>query len=126
MIGIETSILKELVERNKLFNTNISKRDLWRYVNKKINRSIHYYHVFSIISILFEEMVNELIKNKEIKIFNFGTFTLKKTNPKKYYDVRYQKVMQAPSYQLLKFNISKKIRNKICNNLDIARTFGDD
>lgn len=111
---------------NKLFNDNVSKRSFWKYVNKKIKRSIHYYHVFSVISILFEEIVKDLQDEKEIKIFNFGTIILKKTKPKKYYDVRFQKIMQAGAHKLMKFKLDKKIRNKLCNYLDIDATFKDD
>lgn len=57
----------------------ISKRDLWRYVNRKIKRLIHHYHVFSVISLLFDEMVQDLRDGKEIKIANLGILVLKKT-----------------------------------------------
>lgn len=78
------------------------------------------------ISILFEEMLKDLLAEKEIKIFNFGTLVLKKTKSKKYYDVRFQKIMTAPAGKLMKFTIAKKIRNKLCNNLDIDKTFNKD
>lgn len=111
---------------NKPFSDNVSKRSLWKYVNKKIKRSIHYYHVFSIISILFEEILKDLQEEKELKVFNFGTLVLKKTNPKKYHNVRYQKVMQAEAHKLMKFSLAKKIRNKLCKYLDLDATFKGD
>lgn len=109
-----------------MFDNNVSKKSLWKYVNKKIKRTIHYYHVFSVISILFEEIVKDLQEEKDVKIWNFGTLTLRKTNPKKYHDVRYKKVMQAEAHKLMKFSLAKKIRNKLCNNLDLDATFKDD
>lgn len=65
-----------------MFTENISKRCLWRLINKKIKRLIHNYHVFSIISILFEEIIKDLIDGKSIKIHNFGILELVKTKPK--------------------------------------------
>lgn len=114
------------METENKFNDSISKKSLWKYVNKKIKKTIHYYHVFSIISILFEEIIKDLREEKELKVFNFGTLILQKTKPKKYHDVRYQKVMQAPAHKLMKFSLAKKIRNKLCNYLDIDTTFKGD
>jgi hypothetical protein len=45
---------------------SISKRNLWHYVNVKIKRIIHHYHVLSVISILFDEMCSDLIKGINI------------------------------------------------------------
>lgn len=100
-------------------SVSISKRDLWRYVNHKIKRLIHHYHVFSIISILFEEMIKELKAGKEIKIKNFGRLTLKEMPPRKYHDVRFQKVMKSPGYKIMRLFLSKPIRKKLCESLDL-------
>lgn len=105
---------------------SISKRNLWRYVNKKIKRSIHHYHVFSIISILFEEMLVDLKNGKKIKIFNFGTLTLQNAKPRKYYDFRFQKVMQSKGNRVLRFVLANSISKKIRACLDIDKTRKDD
>lgn len=105
--------------------TSISKRSLWRYVNIKINRTVHYSHVLSVIAILFEELASDLDKGAEIKIFNFGTLFLKKTKPRRYHNVRYMCVMQSGSNKILRFIPSTKFRNKICNLIDLDKTFGD-
>jgi len=108
------------------FGQSIDKRKLWRYVNKKINRSIHYYHVLSVISILFDEMIKDLRSEKNIKIYNFGTLLPKTMNPRKYFNVRYQKVMESSGNRILRFILSPKIRKKIINNLDLDKTLKDD
>jgi nucleoid DNA-binding protein len=106
--------------------TSISKKVLWQYVNLKIRRSIHHAHVFSVITILFDEMIKDLISGKEIKIINFGTLVLKQMKPRKYHDVRYMCVMQSDGYKILRFSLTPKIRKKICDFLDIDKTFGND
>jgi nucleoid DNA-binding protein len=99
---------------------NVSKRDLWHYVNRKIKRMIHHYHVFSIISILFDEMLRDLKDGKEIKIANLGTFVLKDTPPRKYHNVRLRCMMDAPGYRIIRLFLARPIRKKLCNfiNLD--------
>lgn len=103
--------------------TSISKKVLWQYVNLKINRSIHHAHVYSVISILFDEMVRDLVNGKEIKIGNFGTLILKQMKPRKYHNVRHKQVMQSRGSKILRFSFALKIRKKICDFLDIDKTF---
>lgn len=103
-------------------NKEISKKIFWRFVNKKINRAIHHYHVFAVISLLFEEIVKDLLSNKKIKIFNFCTISLEKNNPKKYFDVRFQKIMISKGSNLIKIELSKKLKKKLVNSLDVDAT----
>ena len=64
---------------------HVDKKRLWTYVNIKINRVIHHYHVFSILNILVEELLEALMARKEIKIFNFGDLNLKKKERERFY-----------------------------------------
>jgi len=98
-----------------------SKRDLWHFVNRKIKRLIHHYHVFSVISILFEEMVRDLKAGKEIKIVNLGTLMLKDTPPRKYHDVRFNQVMESPGHRVMRLFLAKPIRKKLCDSLDLDK-----
>jgi nucleoid DNA-binding protein len=104
---------------------NISKRDLWHYVNRKIKRLIHHYHVFSVISILFEEMLKDLRDGKEIKITNLGTIILKDTPPRRYHDVRFQQMMESPGYRIMRIFLAKPIRKKLVASLDLDSTLKD-
>lgn len=103
---------------------SINKKLLWQYVNRKIKRIIHHYHVFSILTILFDEMIKDLKRGKSIKIFNFGKLELKNLKPRKYFDVRHQKVMQAEAHRILRFTLAPSIRKKLVDYLD--RTPKDD
>ena len=102
-------------------NDNVSKRNLWQYVNRKINRVIHHYHVFAVITILFEEMIKDLIRGRDIKIHNFGTLTLKDMKPRKYHNVVYRQVRESGGSKLLRFIIAPALRKKMTENLDIAK-----
>lgn len=96
---------------------SISKRKLWQYVNKKINRIIHHYHVLSVITILFDEMLIDLKNGKEIKIYNFGTLVLKKLKPRKYFNLIHKSVMVSTGYKILRFTMAKPIKKKILSRL---------
>jgi nucleoid DNA-binding protein len=105
---------------------SIDKRTLWKIINIKIGRQIKSSHVGSIINILFEELLNDLKDGKEIKIKNFGSFILKNTKPRKYHDVRYNRVMLSTGGKILKLTLPNLIKKKICQMLDIDKTFESD
>lgn len=107
-------------------NEEISKKKLWKYLNIKIKRAVNHHHVFAIISILFEEMVIDLLNGKEIKIFNFGTLYLENTKPKKYHDVRFKKMMESKGNRVLKFLLKNKLKKKLISYLDVDTTLRDD
>ena len=107
-------------------NINVSKRDLWHYVNRKIKRLIHHYHVFAVISILFDEMTQDLKDGKEIKIANLGVLILKNMPARKYHDVRFKRVMESPGHRVLRLFLSKVIRKKLCTALDLDTPKKDD
>lgn len=107
-------------------NESITKKKLWQYVNKKIEHSINHAHVFSVICILFEEIIIEILKKGELKVVNFGVLKLKSMNPRKYHDVRHQKVMYSEGNKIFRFTPSPKLRKKLCENLDLDGTFGSD
>jgi nucleoid DNA-binding protein len=106
--------------------SNVTKRIFWRYVNLKIKRVIHHYHVFAVISILFEEMLEDLKQGKEIKIFNLGSLFLKSTEPRLYHDVTKKQVVLSEKRKLLKFKLVRKLKKRLTGRLDIDKTFKDD
>jgi len=99
-------------------NKSITKRKLWHYVNLKIKRAIHHYHVFSVISILFEELLIDFQNKKEVKIHNFGTFSLKTLKSKKYFDLFKLAVLDSTPKRILRFTLAPRIRKKILRHLD--------
>lgn len=105
---------------------NVNRRKFWQYVNQKINRLVHHYHVFSVITITFEEVLKDLKQGKEIKIFNFGTLILKETKPRRYHDVRQRQVMLSKGHKILRFTLAPQIRKKLCDHLDIDSNSEDD
>lgn len=101
---------------------SISKRDLWRYVNRKIKRLVHHYHVFAVITILFEEMIKDLKQGKSIKIINLGTIALNPTKPRWYHNVRLRQMVLSPGYRVMRFVLAPPIHKKIIEFLDLDKT----
>ncbi|SRR5258708_1134183 len=102
---------------------SINRRYFWRFINNKIKRSIHRYHVLSVITILFEEMLIDLKQGKKIEIFNLGMLSLRPAKPRRYYDVRFQKVIQSEGHRILRFILARPVSKKLRSLLDIDKTF---
>ena len=98
---------------------SISKRDLHNYVNLKIKRMSHHYHVFAIITLLFEELIKDMIAGKTIKIANFGTICLKQMSDRHYMDVVYKQKMKAKGKKIIRIVLTKPVRRVLCAALDL-------
>lgn len=101
-------------------SVSISKRSLWRFVNKKIKASIHNFHVFSIITILFDEMIKDIKAEKKIKIHNLGYFHLIRLRPRMYNDIISKTQMMSRGSKIIRFYISRGLNKKLRKHLDIS------
>jgi nucleoid DNA-binding protein len=101
----------------------VNKRDLWRLVNLKINRAVHHYHVFSVMSSLFKEMLVDLKSGKEVKIHNFGKFRLVKNKPRFFINLYTKEKCYSEGKSYLKFVPNKSLKREIIKNLDCEKTF---
>lgn len=105
---------------------NITKRILWQYVNIKINRVVHTFHVLGVITILFSEMIKDLKGGIEIKIHNLGTLRLVKTKPRIHCDItRGNAPVLSKGYKKLDFQMTPRIKKKLRGSLDIDKTYGE-
>jgi len=105
--------------------TSIGRHILWQYVNLKIKRAVHHAHVFSVISILFDEIIKDFIAGKKLTIFNFGTIELKQMKPRNYHNVTLRRVVTSEGCKILRFKLTGKVKKKLCNLLDLDKTFKD-
>ena len=100
-------------------SNSINKRLLWKYVNRKIKHTIHRYHVFGVMNILFDELLKDLKNGKEIEIFNFGSLKLKDSKARLYHDVTRRQVLMSKKHRILKFSLASAIRKKLCKHLKL-------
>lgn len=96
---------------------NLYRTSFITYVTKKIKRMIHHLHVFSVLHILFDEMIEDFKNDKEINIHNFGKFEILKTKPRKHFNIVEQKVVLSKSYCLIKFKLNNNIKKILVDNL---------
>ena len=97
----------------------IDKRKLWRLINKKTKSIVQSYHVFSVIQILFEELLIDLKAGKKIKIHNFGTLSLKKFKSRVYMHIITKEIAESEGRRKLLFKISAKLKDKILKYIDL-------
>ena len=79
--------------------------------------------MFSVISILFDEMLKDFRAGKDIKIYNFGTLVVKNTKPRRYHNVFSKEFSVSPGYKIIRFMLAPQIRKKLCKHIDVDKTF---
>lgn len=97
-----------------------TKRKLWLFLLKELNHSIHNAHVYSVINILIEELIKDLVAGKKIKIINFGSFFLKELKPRKFLDFATRHLKISGPSKTLRFKISENLSEfinsvKVCD-----------
>lgn len=112
-------------KKNFQKNKSVDRRFLWQYVLKKINNSIHHAHVLSVINILLDEVLVELVESKKIKIGNLGEFIFQKLNPRRHFNV-FTKVFEvSKGNSIIRFVLNKKLKKFLSNQIDVAKTFSE-
>ena len=107
----------------KKLSKTLNKRKLSFIVAKKFNQTIHYTHVANIISMFIDEFMIELQQKEQINISNFCNFRLEKSKPRKFHNVYKQRFAVSSGKPLLKIKLSKSLRNRIIQNMDLIKTF---
>jgi nucleoid DNA-binding protein len=90
-----------------------NKQNLVRFIATKLNNQINKFHILSVINILIDEMLNDLKSGKEVKITNFGTFSIKGLKSKQIRNVVSKKLINNSSVKSLRFSLSKKLSKLI-------------
>lgn len=103
-----------LIDRN-----SIDKRRLWLAVNKQIKHSVYHTHTLTIINLLLEELINSIFNQQDIKIGNFGTFSVHKMQGKKHHDFQSKTIKYAQGNSYIRFNLNKKLAKFLIDNLII-------
>ena len=97
----------------------INKRSLWKYIIRDVNHFVHNLHIFSIISILIDEILQDLKKGNEIKIVNFGVLKLDKTKSRKFRNIKTGKWEISTPKTTLVFKLSRRLKKFIAEQKDM-------
>ena len=101
----------------------LNKKILSSLVAKKINYTIHYTHITNVISMFIDEFMMHLQQKEQINISNFCSFKLEKSKPRKFHNVRKRRFAVSAGTVLIKIKLSRALRNKIIQNMDLIKTF---
>jgi len=105
--------------------TSIERETIWRYVVRKLNCTIHYFHVLGVLTALLSEMLKDLKNGKYIRIHNLGCLKLRKTKPRRHWHVKTRTVVLSRGYKKLHFRLAKQLKKRLREELDLDKTFGD-
>lgn len=110
---------------SKMKSSIISKVRLQRYVHSRLNHIFHSFQVLNVITILFEEMFQDLKNRKEIKIHNLGTLQIQKTKPRLHCNITQgNKQILSKGSKKMTFLMSYRIKKRLRGLLDLDKTYG--
>ena len=101
----------------------IKKARLVELVEKRIPIKVDPLHIASIISILSEEICQDIVSKGKFTIKNFGTFILRQVPSRKFFNFQTQQVEQSVGNKQFQFRLTKSLRKLICDNINIDKTF---
>lgn len=104
---------------------NVDRRFLWQYVARKLKRKIKVVHISSVVNILLDEIISELMTIGSFKIGNFGLMMIKQMPNRRHFHFAKKMIVESAGRKILRFKLNKKVHKIITQNLDIAKTFGE-
>lgn len=102
----------------------INKERLWKHVQGQLP-NIQIFHVFAVVDILLDEISKDLHAEKKMRINNFGTFKIKRREPRRFFDSVRKIMSLTPPYKVIAFTLYFNVKNRLLKNLDLDATFGD-
>lgn len=97
----------------------IKKQKFKQQVFKRCKNVASKHHVFNIVNILLDELSNDLYYKKEkIKIKNFCTISIKKTKPKNFFSIWYQKKMISTGKNQVVFKLFEPLKKILYSYID--------
>lgn len=94
---------------------------LWRATNKKLQNAIHSYHVRSVLTILFEEIIVDLRARKDVRIKNFGMFRFA-IIPSRVMKDLFNRIITSQDRFCIKLDLAKSVYKYLIDNLDKNKT----
>lgn len=90
-------------------HSNIQKLDFVKLIGKEINYSLPYFHIYSVVNLLVQELITELIEIGQVQIINFGSFRIVPLAIKKIKRVNNQQVITTQPTNALRLKLSNQL-----------------
>lgn len=94
----------------------LNKVNLIKEIKKEL-KNIGYFDIYSVVNLLLDELKQEILTTKKVRISNFGEFNLKTFKPRTMVNVRTGKLALTKTYNILRFSISKNITRFVKNKV---------
>lgn len=107
----------------KKLSKTLNKRKLTFLVAKRLNHTVHHIHIANIVSMFIDEFLITLEQNGKINIPNFCIFKLETSKPRKFHNVQKRRFAISTGKSILKIKLSRSLRNRIIQNMDLIKTF---
>lgn len=108
----------EVLEFLKQLDVGVNRTELLNYIFLKLNSSIERPHIKAIISVLFEEILNDMIEFKELKINNLGIIHLKNFAARFRGNIITNEKTLGRDYNKLTIKFTKEIIKKLKSLID--------
>ena|SRR5208282_3864256 len=99
----------------------MTKKQLWLLIVKTLNHNVHNAHILSIINILIDELVKELMDGKDIRIVNFGTFYIKTIKPKQIKNISSGNITTTKETSAIRFRLSRTLARELEKDIEEDR-----
>ena len=90
-------------------SVRVNKKQLWRLISQKNNNQIHSSHTFTVLNLLLEELMEDLISGKTVSIGNFGKIFIKTYKSRIHNNIVKGYKTKSKGKKALKLVINKKI-----------------
>ena len=99
--------------------STITKRDIAERVARKTDQPQS--HVKQAIQVLFDEIIDELIKGNRLEFRNFGVFEVVERKPRTGRNPRTGERVAVPAKKVINFRMGKQMKEQICDETSVSR-----
>ncbi len=101
----------------------LNKFKLISLIGTRLKYSLKYRQISDILSLFVEEFATELQNKRRLRIGNFCIFYLKKSKPRKFYNLNLQRFAISKGKWIMKMKLTPDLRKKLIKHLDLMKTF---
>lgn len=101
----------------------VNKYELIKRVGTRLNHRFGKLHLRNVVALFLDEFVQELRAKKVIRIPNFCSFSIEKSEQRFFHNIQTRKVMKSKGKHLLKIRLAPSLRRLVIKKIDIVKTF---
>lgn len=115
--------MKKNVSEENFKNGIIDRKCFHKYVYRRMGRKIQQLDVVAVIEILFEEIIEDLIKGISFNFGNYGKLSVKKMPNKRHFNKFTKQFQISEGKKHMRFYLNKKFVKFFNSFLDLEKMF---